>query len=392
MQEVTGSTPVFSTLAVLFSGQPFLCLKGGAMQDRNRHNWRRIERKIIMSADKEWLYGKTSGELRQVAAETGMKPYAAAQIASWLYKRNIASVGEMTDISIRDREALSEKYTVGAIPPAKADVSADGTKKYLFPTLNGGLIESAYIPDADRATLCVSSQAGCRMGCRFCMTARQGFQHDLSSGEILNQIKSIPEREKLTNIVYMGMGEPLDNLGEVLKSIEILTSDWGYGRSPGRVTLSTIGVIPAMREFLLHSKAHLAVSLHNPFHEERLAMMPAENKYPVKDVVAEIRRHDFTHQRRVSFEYILFRGINDSSRHVAELGRLLAGLKCRINLIRFHETDDTPYKSADGKIMAAFRDALTAKGFTTTIRASRGEDIRAACGLLSTREMLRERE
>ncbi len=262
--------------------------------------------------------------------------------------------------------------------------SADGTKKYLFPTLQGRFIESAYIPDGDRATLCVSSQSGCRMGCRFCMTARQGFAHHLTAGEILNQIRSIPESDRLTNVVYMGMGEPLDNAEQVIRSIEVLTSDWGYGWSPTRITVSTVGVIPAMRELLRRTRVHLAVSLHDPIPAERAAMMPAERRYPIEQVVAELRRHDFVHQRRISFEYIVFRGVNDTPAHVAALTRLLAGLRCRINLIRFHAIPDAPFEGADEPTMVRLRDELSRRGITTTIRASRGEDIQAACGLLST--------
>lgn len=336
------------------------------------------------SENKEWLFGKTLAELAEVTAALGMPRFAAAQIASWLYRKGVASIGDMTDISQRNRTALAERYTVGGIPFSAVDESSDGTRKYLFPTLQGRFIESAYIPDRERATLCVSSQSGCRMGCRFCMTARQGFGHDLSTGEILNQFRSIPESGRLTNIVYMGMGEPLDNTENVLRSLEILTSEWGYAWSPTRITLSTVGVVPAMREFLSRSRVHLAVSLHNPLPDERLALMPVQNRYPIADVVAELRRHDFSHQRRVSFEYILFRGVNDTPGHVAALGRLLAGLECRINLIRFHAIPDFPMESPPEQEMERFRDALSRKGITTTIRASRGEDIRAACGLLST--------
>ena len=336
--------------------------------------------------EKEWLFGKTLPELAEVAASLGMPRFAAGQLARWLYQRSADSFDRMTDLSLRHREALAERYSVGVIPFAGVQCSTDGTKKYLFPTLQGRFVESAYIPDGDRATLCVSSQSGCRMGCRFCMTARQGFAHNLTAGEILNQIRSIPEREKLTNVVYMGMGEPLDNLSEVLRSLEILTSDWGYGWSPTRITLSTVGVIPAMREFLLRTKVHLAVSLHDPFPEERLGMMPAQNRYPIEEVIAELRKHDFTHQRRISFEYIMFRGVNDTPAHAAALSRLLAGLRCRINLIRFHAIPDAPMQGSDEATMVRFRDTLTRKGIVTTIRASRGEDIQAACGLLSTRE------
>ena len=339
---------------------------------------------------KEWLYGKTLQELKNVVAELGMAPFTASQIASWLYHNHVNAIEEMTNISKTARKLLSEKYELGNIPFVKVDESRDGTKKYLFPTLYGKFIESAYIPDGDRATLCVSSQAGCKMGCRFCMTARQGFQHNLTTGEILNQVNAISERDRLTNIVYMGMGEPLDNFENVMRSLEILTSEWGYGWSPTRITLSTIGVIPAMKQFLNKSNVHLAVSLHNPFHEERVQMMPVEKMYNIKDVVEELKKYDFSHQRRVSFEYIVFKNVNDSPRHIAELARLLSGLNCRINLIRFHKIDDAPYEGADEKTMVAFRDVLSKKGIITTIRASRGEDIRAACGLLSTKQTLKQ--
>ncbi len=340
--------------------------------------------------DKEWLFGKTLSELTEIVTALGMPRFTATQIAAWLYKKGVTEIDQMTNLSLKNRERLAETFCVGVIPVAGCQESVAGTKKYLFPTLKGHYIESAYIPDKDRATLCVSSQSGCRMGCRFCMTARQGFSHSLTAGEILNQIRTIPESDRLTNVVYMGMGEPLDNLEQVLRSIEILTAPWGYGWSPTRITLSTVGVIPAMREFLNRCSAHLAVSLHDPIHNERLAMMPVEGKYPIEEVVAELKRHDFSHQRRVSFEYIVFAGVNDTPAHVTALSRLLAGLKCRINLIRFHAIPDAPMQGADEAKMIWLRDALTRKGIITTIRASRGEDIQAACGLLSTKE--RERQ
>ncbi len=329
---------------------------------------------------KEPLFGKTLIELQQIAAETGMPRFAAGQITAWLYKKAASEIAQMTDLSQKHRDALAEKYIVGLIAPNQIHTSADGTRKYLYPTQQGGAIESALIPDGDRATMCVSSQAGCRMRCEFCMTGRQGLQHNLTAGEILNQTRV----ENLTNIVYMGMGEPLDNLPEVLKSLEILTAPWGYAWSPTRITVSTVGVLPALREFLDATKVHLAVSLHNPFSDERAAMMPVEKAWPIRDVVEVLKHYDFTHQRRVSFEYIVFEGLNDSPRHVQELARLLNGLKARINLIRFHKVPDSPFASPAEPAMTAFRDALTRKGIITTIRASRGEDIKAACGLLST--------
>lgn len=333
---------------------------------------------------KEWLFGKTLDELKGIVKGFGMPEFTAKQIAGWLYGRQVCDIAEMTNISAKNRALLAGKYQMGCIAPTDVQTSVDGTKKYLFPTIEGKSVESAYIPDKERATLCVSSQAGCRMGCHFCMTARQGFQHNLTAGEIINQIRSLPERETLTNVVYMGMGEPLDNLGEVMKSLEILTSDWGYGWSPSRITLSTIGMMPALSSFLENSKVHLAVSLHNPFPGERLSIMPAENKHKLADAVEEIKKHDFSHQRRVSFEYIMFAGVNDTPRHAKEITRLMGGLKCRFNLIRFHAIPDSPLTGSDEKTMIKFRDALSAKGIITTIRASRGEDIYAACGMLSS--------
>ena len=335
---------------------------------------------------KESLYGKTLSQLKALCEAEQLPRFAAKQIARWLYVRHIDDIQQMTDLSLAARTQLSENYTLGLSSPLRESISTDGTKKYLFETQQGQYIESAYIPDRDRATLCVSSQAGCRMGCRFCATARQGLQHSLTAGEIINQIVSLPDRDRLTNIVFMGMGEPLDNLDNVLNAIEILTADWGVGWSPTRITLSTAGVAPHLATFLDKTKVHLAVSLHNPFHEERAEIMPIEKAYPIREVCDILRLYDFTGQRRVSFEYIVMEGLNDSPAHIKELCRLLNGIKCRINLIRFHKIPDSPYFSPSNERMIAFRDALTAKGIQTTIRASRGEDIKAACGLLSTAE------
>ena len=335
---------------------------------------------------KQSLYGKTLSQLKALCEAEQLPRFAAKQIARWLYVRRVTDIQQMTDLSLAARTRLAEGYELGLSAPLRESVSTDGTKKYLFKTWQGEYIESAYIPDRDRATLCVSSQAGCRMGCRFCATARQGLQHSLSAGEIINQIVSIPESQKLTNIVFMGMGEPLDNLNNVLDAIEILTSDWGFAWSPTRITLSTAGVARHLAEFLDKTKVHLAVSLHNPFHDQRAEIMPIENAYPIHEVCDILRHYDFTGQRRVSFEYIVMEGLNDSPAHIKELCRLLNGIKCRMNLIRFHKIPDSPYFSPSAERMIAFRDTLTAKGIQTTIRASRGEDIKAACGLLSTAE------
>lgn len=338
------------------------------------------------------LFGLTLSELSTLVAELGMPRFAARQLARWLYTKRVETIDQMTDISAANRERLKANYTVGRCAPQTVSTSADGTKKYLFATSEGAFIESAYIPDGERATLCVSSQAGCRMGCRFCATGRQGLQHSLSTTEILNQVASLPEFEQLTNLVFMGMGEPLDNLDNLLRTLEILTSEWGFGWSPTRITVSTAGVAKALDRFLTESKVHLAVSLHNPFPEERQEIMPIERAWSIREVCDILRRYDFTHQRRVSFEYILLEGMNASPRHIKELCRLLDGIKCRINLIRFHKIPSSPYFSPPQEAMIRFRDTLTAKGIQTTIRASRGEDIQAACGLLSTQKQVAETE
>jgi 23S rRNA (adenine2503-C2)-methyltransferase len=331
----------------------------------------------------EALLGKTLADLTVVAKELGLQGFVAKQMADWLYKKKVTDIAQMSNLSLKARNLLSDKYIVGAKSPVNVQISTDGTKKYLYPVADNKFIESAYIPDKERATLCVSSQVGCKMGCKFCMTAKMGFIANLSANEIINQVFSLPESESLTNLVYMGMGEPCDNIDEVLKSLEIFTADWGYGWSPKRITVSSIGVIPGLLRFLDESQCHLAISLHSPFDEERLSLMPMQKAFPMKEVIENLKKYDWSHQRRVSFEYIMFEGINDSDKHLKELSVLLKDIECRVNLIRFHKTPESEFGGSDEKTMVHFRDELTRKGITTTIRQSRGEDILAACGLLS---------
>lgn len=332
------------------------------------------------------LYGATMQELKSLCESLELPRFAHKQIAKWLYTRFVTDIDAMTDLSKVARERLKEACELGLSHPLKVSVSEDGTKKYLFKTSEGEYIESALIPDKERMTLCVSSQAGCRMGCKFCATGRMGLRHQLSANEILNQIVSIPERDKLTNLVFMGMGEPLDNIDNLMQTLDVLTSEWGMAWSPTRITVSTSGVAKTLPRLLDESKVHIAVSLHNPFPEERKEIMPIENAYSIREVCDILRRYDFTHQRRVSFEYIVLEGMNCSPRHIKELSRLLDGIKCRINLIRFHKIPDSPFFSPPMERIIEFRDTLTKRGIQTTLRASRGEDIEAACGLLSTVE------
>lgn len=350
----------------------------------------------------EALLGKTLSELQDVALSVGLQKFAGKQLAQWLYVQRVRSIDEMTNISLKGREALKARYTVGRHAPVREAVSVDGTRKYLFAVENQkseienqkslNYIESVYIPEEDRATLCVSTQAGCKMGCRFCMTGTLGFHGQLPASEILNQIFEIDQlaitnhQSSISNLVYMGEGEPMDNLDYVLRSLEIMTAEYGCAWSPKRITVSTVG-IPNMKRFLDESECHLAVSMHNPFAMERAAIMPAEKMMSVTEVVALLKQYDWTHQRRVSFEYICWAGQNDTIRHAKELLRLLKGLNCRINLIRFHEgveniKSDRHFPGSNEKQMEFLRDYLTQNGLTTTIRKSRGEDILAACGML----------
>ena len=335
--------------------------------------------------EKKKLLGMTLDELKAVATEVGLPGFAAKQIMEWVYGKHVRSIDEMTNLSKNGRTALSERYEIGCKEPSDVQQSVDGTAKYLFPTESGQQVECVFIPDGERATLCVSSQAGCRMGCRFCMTGRQGFGGNLTATDILNQVYSVPGSELLTNIVFMGQGEPMDNLDAVLKATQLLTDTNGWAWSPKRITVSTVGVRKGVERFLKESDCHLAISLHNPFPEERLQMMPAEKAYGLGDLLALLGKQDWSHQRRLSFEYIVFGGLNDSERHARELVRLLAPIECRVNLIRFHEIPDTPYKGASEEKMVWLRDYLTKHGVTTTIRASRGQDIYAACGLLHSK-------
>jgi 23S rRNA (adenine2503-C2)-methyltransferase len=341
-------------------------------------------------APKENLFGRTLGELGLVAAEAGLRPFAARQLAHWLYPGRAATFEAMLNLSARARAWLAERYEIRLQAPAAEAQSADGTRKYLFPAA-GRFVEAAFIPEDKRATLCLSVQVGCKMGCLFCQTGRQGFQGHLAPGEILNQVASLPERERLTNLVYMGMGEPLDNLESVLASLEVLTADWGYGFSPSRITVSTVGLLPAMLHFLEASRCHLAVSLHSPFEEERRRLMPVENVYPLREVLRALRERVPDGRRRVSFEYILFDGLNDTPRHARELSRVLQGIRSRINLIPFHPIPGSPLAPSPPERIQGFQERLKASGFVTTLRKSRGLDIAAACGLLSTKKLL-ERE
>lgn len=373
------------------------------------------------------LLGNTLDELKAIAKSLGMPAFTGAQIAKWIYEKRVTSIDEMTNLSKQNREKLAAEYEVGFMPHCDAQYSKDGTIKYLFPvcttkapapeassgsapvseasasdlsttvpeaSASGSLtVETVFIPDHDRATLCVSCQVGCKMNCLFCQTGKQGWQGDLTAADILNQIFALPEHDRLTNIVFMGQGEPMDNLDAVLKATEILKASWGLAWSPKRITVSSVGIKNKLKRFLDESDCHVAISMHTPIHEQRQQIMPSEKAMPIAEVVELLRQYpafqfhpnaDTTKQRRLTFEYTMFRGVNDSITHAKEILRLLRGLDCRINLIRYHKIPDIDLQGCEMKTMENFRDYLNAHGITTTIRASRGEDIYAACGLLNT--------
>lgn len=338
---------------------------------------------MSQSNNKTPLIGLDLTQLRHIAAGLGLPGYTAGQIARWLYQKRVSDIEQMTDLSKLARKRLAQEYCVGLEAPLMQVSSADGTVKYLFEGCGRRDIEAVYIPDHDRATLCVSSQAGCRMGCKFCMTGRGGFQGQLTAAQIINQILSIDNPLSLTNIVFMGMGEPTDNLDAVLRAIDILTAPWGMAWSPKRITVSTVGNLPGLKQLLDLTKVHIAVSIHSPFSEERFQLMPVEKAWPARQLFDLLRNYDFAHQRRLSVEYIIWSGLNDDRRHADALARLIKGTSARVNLIRFHHIPDSTLRPASTAVMETFRDRLNSLGVTATIRASRGEDIMAACGMLA---------
>lgn len=344
--------------------------------------------------DKKTLLGLTLEELQVIAADNGMPRFTAKQMAQWLYEKRITDIDEMTNLSKVNRDKLKANYCVGRKAPVSEMRSVDGTVKYLFEVTGGKMIESVYIPDNDRdnnrATLCVSSQMGCKMNCQFCMTGKQGYHGNLTANEIINQIFSIPESESLTNIVYMGMGEPMDNLTEVMKSLRVMTEKWGLAWSPKRITVSSIGKLDELKQLAEQTDVHIAISVHSPFHEERLKLMPVEKAYPITKVMELLRNYDFAHQRRLSVEYIMWSGLNDDNRHAEALCKLLKGLKARVNLIRFHAIPGVDLNTSNEERMVAFRDYLNEKGVLCTIRRSRGEDIFAACGMLAGKKLKKD--
>ena len=333
------------------------------------------------------LLGLTLDELTSLVQELGEPKYRAKQLAEWLYVKRATTLEEMTNLPKALRSKLESCCTIGRSPVALTQVSRDGTEKYLFRKLDRPeqTFETVYIPEEDgRATLCISSQVGCRMGCRFCATGQMGFHGHLTTADVINQVLSASHFDSLTNVVFMGMGEPLDNYKVVASVLEIMTSDYGLAWSPKRITVSTVGPRVGLTRFLDEQRANLAVSLHSPFPEERAEIMPVEGLFPIEEVIDTLGKYDFSGQRRLSFEYIVFGGLNDDLRHAKALVELIRPLRSRVNLIPYHPIEGLPFQASDRAVIERFAEYLNAHCVIATIRRSRGQDIDAACGMLST--------
>lgn len=333
--------------------------------------------------NKKSLIGYTLAELQAFVREEGLPERIGSELARWIYKRKAGSFMEMDTFSMTIRNRLAAIASTGHRPPVQTARSADGSIKYLFPAGKGRFVEAVFIPHGKRRTLCLSSQAGCRMGCMFCETGKQGFGGNLSAGEMINQVLSLPEEDRPNRLVFMGMGEPLDNLSNLLPALEIITSQYGLAFSPRQVTVSTVGLLPQTKIFLEKSRCNLAFSLHSPFEEERMKFIPAEKNHPFRKILRTIEKCPPETKRRLSVAYVMIQGINDSAGHLEALTALLKGTPLRVNLIPYHPIPSLSLKPSSVEIINHFFRSLNEKGIPATIRRSRGQDIEAACGLLT---------
>ncbi|HEX2921376.1 MAG TPA: 23S rRNA (adenine(2503)-C(2))-methyltransferase RlmN [Bacteroidales bacterium] len=325
------------------------------------------------------LCGMSPVELTELFGKDGLTEDHAIKITNGLYKNS----SSLRAVPLKLRKLIDSKVSSGLYLPSSFEESLDGTKKYLFINSQGQRFESVFMPENKRNTLCVSSQSGCRMGCPFCQTGKYGFHGNLSAGDILNQLLSIPESGKITHIVFMGMGEPMDNYENVLKSCNILTSQWGRSLSPRKITVSTVGITPAINRFLKESECNLAVSLFSPFFDERSRIVPVEKKYPIGEIIGLLKGYTLRRKRRVTLSYIMIKGLNDTNQHLQELKNLLKDSDIRVNLLPYHIIAGDCNESSTPERMQIFKHELVISGISASVRKSRGVDISAACGLLA---------
>jgi 23S rRNA (adenine2503-C2)-methyltransferase len=330
------------------------------------------------------LCGLTSNEIFGLIGQTGFSIDHAVAISNAIYKKRISDISKFPKIPKRLNEELELIANAGVTMPVDSELSSDKTVKYLFRTDSGEKFETVYIPDGKRNTVCVSTQSGCRMGCPFCVTGRYGFHGNLSAGEIVNQVISIPYASKVTHVVFMGMGEPMDNLENVLKACIILTAEWGLAISPRNITVSTVGITPGIEKFLGNSECNLTLSLHSPFSDERKLVVPVEKRYPVHEIVQIMKNYPVKKKRRMTIAYVMIKNLNDTDIHLEGIKTLLAGSKIRVNLLQYHKMPDDQHISSSPERMQFFKHSLVISGISASIRKSRGVDISAACGLLAS--------
>ena len=332
--------------------------------------------------DLKTISGMAHADAEELLRSLGLDKRYARRLLYWVYRKGIKSFDEINDIPVRVLKTLSEHAVTGLSSPIASEASSDGSVKYLFTNAGGLTHETVWLPDGRRRTVCVSVQSGCRMGCRFCATGQNGWNGNLTAGEIVNQVVSIPH--EVTHIVLMGMGEPGDNIGEVIKACGIFTSEWGLAAGRSRVTVSSVGVTPAVKRLLDETECNITLSLHSPFHEERRAVIPAEVRWPFTATLDLLKGYDNRRRRRFTVAYVMIRGRNDSDRHLAELKRLLSGTDIRVNLLPYHRTFLNDDESSDSDTMFRFKHELVVSGIGASVRKSRGEDIAAACGMLAS--------
>jgi 23S rRNA (adenine2503-C2)-methyltransferase len=334
---------------------------------------------------KNILCGLTHEEIFDLIRPSGFNSVHAVAISNSIYKKKIADIQQIAKIPSRLKVVLENCSDIGIFPPADFQVSADKSIKYLFLTRTGKKFETVYIPENKRNTICVSTQSGCRMGCQLCVTGKYGFHGNLSAGEIINQIIGIPDLEKVTHVVFMGMGEPMDNLENVLKACEIITAGWGLAISPRNVTVSTVGITSGVKEFLMKSGCNLTLSLYSPFAGERKKVIPAEKNYPADQIIDIMKSFPVKKSRRLSLAYVMIRDLNDSDNHLEGIKTILKDTKIRVNLLPYHPVGKDKNISSSAERMQYFKHNLIVSGISASVRKSRGIDISAACGLLATK-------
>ena len=342
------------------------------------------------------LKGMTRRELETFVEALGERAFRGRQIMRWIYHRGAEDFSVMSDLPKALRKRLSERARLSRLELIAEEESRDGTRKFLFGLSDGGAIESVLIPDEDRLTLCVSTQVGCAMGCRFCLTARGGFARDLTAAEIVDQVlqvrRLLPSSKRITNVVLMGMGEPLANYQEVVKAIEVMEDDLGLGLSARRITLSTVGLLPELeRLFVDGVRCRLAISLNASDQETRQRLMPISRKYPLEQLLDVCRRLPLPPRERITFEYVLIAGVNSSPEDARRLASILKGIRCKVNLIPLNEAPKIPFRSPSREEILEFQRILIEAGYTALIRESRGADISAACGQLRGKVIRGER-